>query len=398
MTIKAVILDVSDTLIQQDGSPVPSIPEMLKTLAAAGLLLVAAINESTAYGMKRLSDAGMLEHLHAVVTKEEAGRSKGSPVWVEKFVEYAEVRPNEMVYLGDTKEDMITATRGPMIYFHANWGKPQDYPYGIPASDPLWFQNVVMRILARKHAWSWTLFDNEGIHLPVSVRALLLAGRNQVEPLQATLVSLLKSDYDTRLSGSMTLRSFVNLSLLGSLFHDDLFQMDYWTSMPGHRGALDKTLEPTLDLAAKLSRKKYIPDLFIRTKDADRSNYAHQQGQFDEAMKNQLETLAINAKPSVIGKRVLVLDNYLTYGSTFEAARNLLYAAGASEVVSVAVGNYPSRISIWNIDPKSIVLDGNRQFIPSTWNNPEIGYAGTWNSEAAEELIESWRLYRNDEQ
>jgi hypothetical protein len=118
--------------------------------------------------------------------------------------------------------------------------------------------------------------------------------------------------------------------------------MDLWASSPGHAGAENITLEPTLRMAANLNGSPFTPKLLVRTRETNRSNESYRRGGSQEAIRDQFDSLAVNANHHVAGKRVLVLDNYLAHGSTAEAVRSLLYQAGAAEVVTVAVGKYPS--------------------------------------------------------
>ena len=45
-------------------------------------------------------------------------------------------------------------------------------------------------------------------------------------------------------------------------------------------------------------------------------------------------------EPAWTGKRIMVLDNFLTWEPSTEAPRNMLLAAGASEVIAAGVGEY----------------------------------------------------------
>jgi hypothetical protein len=46
---------------------------------------------------------------------------------------------------------------------------------------------------------------------------------------------------------------------------------------------------------------------------------------------------------------VLVLDDFITEGNSFECARNLLFAAGAANVVCVSIGKYGQRYNLVTI-------------------------------------------------
>jgi predicted amidophosphoribosyltransferase len=357
---------------------------MVDQLNSHGLQLIAAINENKYAAMKKLDGTPLNQKFDHVITRSDTKSAKGSPTWIGCFRQATGVDPHEMVYLGDSRHDMITATRGPMLYFRAEWANSDSTDYGIPAKSPLWFSAVVRNILTKEHPWSWDASIRSEGRNPYEFRALLPAGRGLAEPLQGQLIKLLKNGEDSELAEHLSIHQFVNLHLLASLFHDDLFSMDYWTSIPGHKGATDQILAPALDLAAKLSRHKYMPNLLIRHREAKRSNAAYKEGGLNGALKNLLDTLLVNTSTPLKGKRVLVLDNYLTYGSTAEAARLLLYGAGACEVVCVSVGKYPSWPNTTGLNNFAQINYGDLQF---------QSVPGRRNDSAENDLLQSYQSF-----
>jgi hypothetical protein len=103
-----------------------------------------------------------------------------------------------------------------------------------------------------------------------------------------------------------------------------------------------------LDIAAKLARNKYKRDLLDRHTHADRSNVVFKREGIVGAVRNQLETMRVGAdhQKALKGKRVLLLDNFLTWGSTTETGRNLLLTAGAATVKVACVGKYGTRMYV----------------------------------------------------
>jgi hypothetical protein len=397
VTIRAIVFDVSGTLLNKHNRPVDGVLEMLQEIAGAGFQLIAAMNETRAHTSNALRIGGIDHFFDHVVTRTDTGVPKGSPVWVQKFTEATAFSANEIAYLGDSDRDMITATRGPMLYFHAAWSVADPNKYGFRAESPKWFSDVSLRILLKGTPWYWRTTDNSSWPQPIEIRALLAAGDLLDDPLKSDLLQLLKHDRDVLSSAEMSIRDFVSLHLLASIFHDDLFSMDLWTCIPGHAGARNLTLEPTLQLAANLSRTKFRPDLIQRTHEAERSNVAYWRGGTTEAMKVQLSSLAVNPKYRLAGKRVLVLDNYLTHGTTTEAVRMLLYMAGAAEVVSVAVGKYPSNPCSWKKDMSQVSLSEVGMFTPPRYNYAVHVPNGSISNEAMAQVLNGYLAYRSDD-
>ena len=94
------------------------------------------------------------------------------------------------------------------------------------------------------------------------------------ESLRRALLNLFKDNIDSAV-GPMTLKEFVMLHMLASLYDDgDFAAAQFWTTYPGHLGSLNAAMKDFLDIAAKLGRNKYRSDLLVRHMAAKRSNAA----------------------------------------------------------------------------------------------------------------------------
>ncbi len=95
-------------------------------------------------------------------------------------------------------------------------------------------------------------------------------------------------------------------------------------------------------LKAKLGRNRYRDDVLARHTNAEKSNTVYHRGGIVAAVNNQLTTMVVGPsyREKLDGKQILLLDNFLTYGSTTETGRNLLLAAGAKSVKVACIGKY----------------------------------------------------------
>lgn len=137
------------------------------------------------------------------------------------------------------------------------------------------------------------------------------------------------------------------LHMLASLNADgDFAAARLWTTYPGHDGAPNAAMREFLDVAAKLARNRYREDLLVRFATAERSNAIFHRAGIAPAIDNQLTTVRVGDahRGKLDGQRILLLDNFLTWGSTTESGRNLLLAAGASTVKVACVGKYGDRM------------------------------------------------------
>src|SRR5438876_10888408 len=119
MSVEALICDASGTLIDDDGAPQPGVRDMLQRLRGMGVKIVLASNQ--AEGVTRELLGELNEYVDHLICHEHVGANKGSGQWIDVICDRLKLRPNQFFYLGNTKWDMITATRGPIVYAHAGW-------------------------------------------------------------------------------------------------------------------------------------------------------------------------------------------------------------------------------------------------------------------------------------
>lgn len=351
MPVKGVIFDVSHTLINETTLVVPNgIRPLLERLHNLGIQIIAAHNNGPrSHVQKLLATAGIV--VDHVVTSNEVGKKKGSDVWIRYIEKVTGLRTNELLYVGDSRQDVITATRGPVIYMHAEWTK-NPWEYGIRAPNPEWVGTVIEHIFQKEHNWWWELDSTDANGNRVRARALTNAGLKEANrKLYNQLLDVFKRD-DKRTVGHVLIRDFAMLHLLASLYFDGvLFEADLWTTYPGHEGKTSKEMASFLKYAAKLFRRAYHDDVFIRHTPAMHSVDARNQGGIALATQNQMDTIHLNPEHAdkVAGKKVLLFDDNITDGVTMDVARNMLLKAGAADVQIVAIGKYSNKYQVISI-------------------------------------------------
>ncbi len=347
MAIEALVCDASGTLLDARLNPQLGVINMLARLTALGVRVVVAANHTEGETRRQLQHAGLLAFVDHIIAREHVSKDKGSPVWVDKFQELTGLQANQFFYLGNSLYDMITATRGPMVYAHSAWSGAAPYRYGLVAPTPGWVAAVIQHIFRKHHNWYWTMrgTDPSGRDLH-AVTMIDANGAGGDQHLRRALLDLLKEDQDSTL-GPINLKEFVMLHMLASLNNDGAFaDAQLWVTYPGHLGGPNHIMGDFLAVAAKLARNKYKPDLLYRHSHAERSNAAFRHDGIVGALRNQLETMCVGAdfRKTLRDKRVLLLDNFLTWGSTTETGRNLLLTAGAATVKVACVGKYGARM------------------------------------------------------
>ncbi len=127
----------------------------------------------------------------------------------------------------------------------------------------------------------------------------------------------------------------------------DFNDVDIWTVFPKSNLKLDgKMMEfkDSIDVNSGMkNREDFIEgNLLVRHKEKDVAHEIPIMVRYEEGTKINLETLHLNPafKNRIEGATICVIDDFQNHGFSFEAARNLLKAAGAKQVILLALGVY----------------------------------------------------------
>jgi hypothetical protein len=400
MSIEGVIFDVSGTLLDRRGQPAAGVVEALQRIRGLGVQVVAAHNDGPRASVEQqLTRAGIAVD-HIITRNEVAGRTaKGSPLWIARIRQDTGLETNQLLYVGDSDQDMITASHSKVVYFHAAWSVPE-HRYGLAAPAPGYIAAVVQHIFRKQHPWAWRVerLSQSGTRL----RQMALIDGNGAgdAQLKDDLVATLKSQGDRRV-GAMLLREFVILHLVASIYAEGLQnEADIWSIYPSRDGTRASSLAQSLETAAKLFRDKYRPDLLVRSAPAVHSREAFYAGgqRLAAAIDNQLKTIIVNPlmRSEVSGKTVLMLDDFLTRGATMGVARCLLRAAGATEMVAVTVGKYGARTHLFG-PPPATSWDPSTPAPFAGAECPSVEVTEGFNQAALDEFVASHRAMQTEQ-
>jgi hypothetical protein len=338
VAIKAVVLDLDGTLLDDNNNPVAGIPEMIAELKNLDLHIAIASNRPNS--APRVTRARLDPDLF--MDRNSIGATKGSPTWVAKVTQEFQIENNELVWLGDTDNDMRSAINTKVMYFHAGWSVPQ-YPYGINVQQPSFFPLLLREFFIKPVDWYWEYSGTDHRRRKVTSKAMMDSRGAGIEVFQWDLINFLKDGGDPTV-GLIKVRHFIMFHFLGSLYGDQFYrQADIWTVYPGSKGGTNAALGPLANIIARLFRERYISDLLIRhTPSIDSGEARRQQIQVD--FFNQANTMRLNEayRRKIEQKTVVVLDDFITRGYSMECARNLLLEAGAGDVICVNIGKYAS--------------------------------------------------------
>ena len=396
MAIKAFVTDLDGTLLLSNGSPVPGYDEILTQLKAYGLRIVVFSNKPRGEVLSKLK--ALSTDIDLVLTKEDVGKSKGSPVWIDTVCNYFKFKNNDLIYLGDSLYDMLTAVSSKVVYLNAEWSQP-GYKYGIPITSPGALHLILKHFFLKTDLWYWSIDTKDAQGKDVVKRALIHGRDIGFPAFKNALINWVKNGTDSKV-GMLTIGEFMFYHLLGSIYLEGIFtDVDTVALAPVHAGGINPSIEDSLIRIARLFRDNFIQTLLKRHTEAKKSAFSRVAGQ-SPGFQNQITTVHVECEPEkrakiIEGKTILVVDDFITEGFTTEWTKHLLLNAGANKVISVSFGAFHDSIFVQSISDK-IKWDS---FSPVKINEKFLSYTdepADLNSKAIDTMTSSYiELHHN---
>jgi hypothetical protein len=261
-------------------------------------------------------------------------------------------KPHEVMYVGNTVDDMRTAVNGGLLFLNAKW-HGQATEYGFEFHTPSAIGRFIDVFCTRDSLWYYKIEDGA-----LRMYAMGLYSTHDREAQQYA-----GDARDAAKFGGGT-ASFWRQYLISTLYLSGLCeQFDYAAPFPGHSAKSKKAVtHDDMVTLTKCFRASYLPDLIVRHTTAMKSQMARLQGKGLDH-RNQLNTIQLTqhplrgnndkrykANPLHKGKIVLVIDDICTEGYSLDAARNFIEQTGARAVL-VAWTKTPNR-SYYRVDLK----------------------------------------------
>lgn len=341
MAIKAVILDVSGTMLDKNNALVPGIADMVAQLKSRNLnIFFASNNWFQWFALKKYFEKDKENFLES----RTIGGNKGRKKFIRHICSKLDIGPNEILYLGDSQNDFLEAINSGVIFFLAGWSNP-NYPYGIPVATPAEFVAIIEKFFLKPALWYYSIDGSDGDGRSVCVRALL-----DPDVAKATgITTLLKSHGQSgnRYINGFKSSDYLSLHLISSIYLEGLHKKasgtPIWCMYPGHEGNYTPTLDTLMTLLSRLFRESYHQNLITRHQSALSSSRTR-IAKGTVTLDTQLRTIQLNPlmQAKIKGRPVIVVDDFTTEAYGFETARNFLMNAGASAVICIAIGKYGS--------------------------------------------------------
>jgi len=243
----------------------------------------------------------------------------------------------EVLYVGNTQDDMKTAANGRLMFLNAMWHGVAS-PYGFQFDSPLDVARFIDCLCLGLDEWFWTLEDG-------ALRVYALAPFTTLSPKYAQAHAYSENAKATSKHGAGDANFWGRLLAARVYLSGLVDEIDYISAYPGHTPESKETvIADALNILGKCLRKNYLPDLFIRHSKAVKSQTARAAGG-SVGVENQMNTIRLNkapakgvggepykAPPVRNGKTVLLVDDICTEGNSFEAGRAFIGATGASAI------------------------------------------------------------------
>jgi hypothetical protein len=341
--IKVVICDGQGTV----GIPSPTNEHryLVDALPSLGMKLAVVSNALSRSTIEmRFHLAGLPQPDFIVARDEVLMARKPSPAFIRKLKELANVQEREMVYLGDDDvTDIMCAINAGILPFAAKYSEPS-LQYGRPVHSPSDFLTYLQTFGVQDAPYfGWQCdFRCQDTGTMIDIRALY--GNHDALGLTAMLKKVLKDQQDVRVGRQrISLRAILFDYLVSQIYLSGLnSEVDLVTVYPGHRSdSANPLLQQFSRNLSLIFRERFIPDLLIRHQNAAESKT---QGK-NRNIFEQFRTIHVNSthRNKVVGKRVLILDDFTTAGYSLETARRMLLQGGAQKVTCIAIAKFRQR-------------------------------------------------------
>jgi len=314
---------------------------------------------------KYIAELGKLQRikipLKDFVNIDKANNKKrGAKEWLRYISDTYDIRPNEIIYLGQSKLDWRTAVNSGAFYFHANFVRNKDYESFGLKSFSLFIRLVKIFWEMKDGLWGFS-------HKSGNIKLRFLLSSQVEVPVDGNKVSkladILKEDYDKNHTiGEMPARNVLMFFTLVQLWlSGDITPASYFTFYPGHSiGGGNKFLETYFSGATRAAFKGYFwKNLLYRFKNTIRKHKARLEEKRNlVSFEKEFNTLCVKKetlrkRKDLNKKNVVIVDDFSTTGISLEAGRAILQLAGFKNIVLCAIGKYGGgRYNKYEIKPE----------------------------------------------
>lgn len=265
----------------------------------------------------------------------------------DEFIKIAEDSENSSVFVSEKDSLFKLSTEIKSLFVTPMWtdsiGEKAE-KYGVKVDKPRQMYQIIKHSNNNNFWHSWRTFDDETkFYSLLDAKFRYFSTSTNEEKMIDNFLSILHGNEKN------TFFDILKYDILSALSNNlvDFGDIDIWTVFPKSNATLDSKmteLKDAIETSTGLKDKDDYVDgnLLVRYKEKDKAHMVPVMVRYDEGAKHNLETIHLNPdfKDKIEGATICVIDDFQNHGFSFEAARNLLKAAGAKQVVLLALGVY----------------------------------------------------------
>ncbi|KDR95942.1 hypothetical protein SAMN02745945_01785 [Peptoclostridium litorale DSM 5388] len=269
---------------------------------------------------------------------------------VNNFIEDKE--KSYFAVLGNKTVDMRFAARNKLLFLSPTWTVQDDdaKKYGIPIDNPDIFYKFAKTLNNQNHFFTKMILPDETrVFSIMDARHKAYAKNLAEKDLVENFERILKKKQKNRTYFEILLYHFLaTISNNNPLFST----LDDWCIAPSSGQDLNRYMLYFKEVARCMMGKqnprseafKDFPNMFIRHTLNSKSQNMNSNTRIQNGCISHFDTICINKiyKKKLKNRNIIIFDDYLTHGNTFESLRNLLRSQGVGNIVLVTLGSFCS--------------------------------------------------------
>lgn len=257
-----------------------------------------------------------------------------------KYIRQAIANNPDFTYIiiGSVDEDLYLAANNKFLCFNALWAKSSDVKinfYGIPVNK-IKSLPIILDLLTNTTGW----YRKIQVDSSTTIYSLMNARTRTSEYNQAEK-DLINIFHKILKDGDRHLFKVLLYYLLGTINRDANFKdIKDWSIFPSSGKQFNAEMLEFKEIVRYMMNGKKTENIFIRHTTIKKSHTLPKEVRL--YCNRHFDSISLNPiyKGKLKNRAVCIFDDYLTNGTSFEAARNLLLSEGVSKIICVSLGTF----------------------------------------------------------
>lgn len=264
-------------------------------------------------------------------------------------------KQNYFMVLGNRNVDFILATNFKLLYLLPMWTQEKEdkcLKYGIRI-DSLKILKQYINAINNQNNWfyKYNLDDKTKVFSLTSGQSKFPHGPSSM-PIEQEEKELIDGFRSLLKDGNITYYQVLFAHFMAAISNDSTFrEINYWGIFPSSGLQLNEHMFEFKERARycmgghqpkAVITGPYKDNLLVRHTAIRKSHYISSSERERQGCKRHFESIHLNPayKGKLRDKNVCIFDDYLTYGNSFETARNLLRHEDVNEIIFVSLGKF----------------------------------------------------------